>query len=133
MDATSKETNLKRWNLIRRLSADLWQRWQKDYLQELQCCTRWRQTQSNLREGDIVLLKELDPGRCTWPMARITRTYPGQDDLTRVVDIFYAGRTYKRPVSKLVPRAEQSTHLPRGEDVRASGNPLPGGVTRNWN
>ena len=42
VDVTTNETNLKRWNLIRRLSADLWQRWEKDYLHVMQSRSKWR-------------------------------------------------------------------------------------------
>ena len=74
VDLTTKETNLKRWNLVQRLSAEVWQRWHKDYLHEQRSRSKWKKSQPNLRIGDVVLLKELDQGRCDWPMARVLQT-----------------------------------------------------------
>ncbi len=37
-----------------------------------------------------------------WPIARITHVHPGDDGITRVVDITCRGRTYHRPVVKLI-------------------------------
>ena len=84
VDTTSKESTLRRWNLVKRLSADLWTRWIHVYLQGLQQRSHWKTPSRNLIPGDIVLLKEQNLGRRTWPMARIIRTYPGEDGLTRV-------------------------------------------------
>ena len=77
---------------------------------------------TQLQPGDIVLLKELDLGRQTWPMARFVATHPGKDELTRVMEIFHSGKTYRRPIHKLVllvPAEDQSAHLLPREDVRA--------------
>ena len=99
VDNTSKESTLTRWNL---------------HLQER---TRWKNTQQNLKPGDVVLLKEVDTNRRLWPLARIIKTYPGEDGLTRVADIFCAGKTYKRPIHKLVllvSEEEPPDHLQGG-------------------
>ena len=121
VDVTTNETNFKRWNLIRRLSADLWQRWEKDYLHKLQSCSKWKKAQPNLRVGDVILLKELDLGRRDWPMAKVIRTYQGPEDLTWVTDILCAGKVYKCPVHKLVPlvSGDPPSHHLSGEDVWA--------------
>ena len=72
--------------------------------------------------GDVVMLKEVDTNRRLWPLARIIKTYPGEDGLTRVADVFCAGKTCKTPIHKLVllvSEEEPPDHL-RGEDVQAS-------------
>ena len=61
-----------------------------------------------------MLLKELDTNHHFWPLARIIKTYPGEDGLTGVADIFCAGQTYKWTIHKLVllePEEEQPAHL----------------------
>ena len=111
VDTTSNPSNLKRWNLVRRLSTDIWQRWRRDFLQEQQARSKWKKSQPNLQPG---LLKELDLGRQPW-RDRVVATHPGKDKLTRVVEIFHSGKTYRRPIHKLVllvPAKDQ-------EDVRA--------------
>ncbi len=122
VDTTSKESTLRRWNLVKRLSADLWTRWIHVYLQGLQQRSHWKTPSRNLIPGDIVLLKEQNLGRRTWPMARIIRTYPGEDGLTRVADILCNGQEYRRPIHKLVllVSEEERPASSRGEDVQAS-------------
>ena len=55
-------------------------------------------------------------------MARIIRTYPGEDGLTRVADILCNGQEYRRPIHKLVllVSEEERPASSRGEDVQAS-------------
>ena len=40
--------------------------------------------------------------RGSWPLARVTKTYPGPDGLVRVVEVKTARGVYKRPVTKTV-------------------------------
>ena len=58
-----KIAHLRCWNLCQRLTADLWERWSRDYLQQLQCFSKWRRPQKSLQVGDVILLSSLrDPG-----------------------------------------------------------------------
>ena len=78
--------------------------------------------------GDVVLLKEQELSRRTWPLVKVLKTYPGDDGLNRVVDILCSGQTYRRPIQKLVllvEDGERPASSPR-EDVQASGS-----LTRN--
>ena len=38
-----------------------------------------------------------------WPIAKVSAIHPGDDGITRVVDIACRGKTYRRPVLKLIP------------------------------
>ena len=115
VDPNSKISTLRRWNLVRHLSADLWQRWNRQYLHSLQQREKWKTQQKNLQPGDIVLLKESDLNRRHWPLARIIKVHPGQDGLVRVADIFCNGQEYRRPIQKLV------LLVPAKEDPASSG------------
>ena len=95
----------RRWTLIRRLSQDIWVRWRKSHLQSLQSRHKWEQTKPNLREGDIVLLKDLMPH---WPMGRVERVFPGEDDFVRVVELRCKNKMYRRPIHKVVLLVSQS-------------------------
>ena len=125
VDTTNKITLLKRWNLVSRLTHDLWQRWKKEYLQSLQTRRKWIQHRPNLCVGDIVLLKEAMFEKQTWPLARIEEVFTGDDGLVRVVAIRCGNKIYRRPVHKLVlllhPAVEG--HFCPPEDVRASSPP----------
>ena len=93
---------LKHWMLEQSISQHWWRRWSKEYLQQLQCLHKWKQSKRNINVGDIVLILEDSPFTTRWPMARVTNTYPGQDGKVRVVQVRTATSSFKRPISKLV-------------------------------
>ena len=125
VDTTAKIDNLRSWNLVERLTAELWVRWRREYLQQLQRRTKWRTTAKDIQVGDIVLLKETDWWQRSWPLARVEKTFVGNDGHVRVVDIFLNQKTYRRPVHKLVPLVTDeegviSSSSRPPEDVRAT-------------
>ncbi|XP_038056046.1 uncharacterized protein LOC119728039 [Patiria miniata] len=94
------------WRRAQYLAEQFWLRWQKEYLQSLQPRTKWNSTQPNIREGDVVLVRDKELRRNNWPLARVTKTYPSDDGRVRKVDIIVCSdgtrRTYLRPISELV-------------------------------
>ena len=52
---STKITHLRRWNLVQRLSDNLWKRWQTEYLQSLQQRTKWRKDGPDIQIRDVVL------------------------------------------------------------------------------
>lgn len=87
VDHTSMECNLKGWNLINHLKYQLWTRCTKHYLQTLQQKQKWQITTDNLRFGNIVLHKVIDPNRHHWPLARIIQVHQGREGCIRVMEI----------------------------------------------
>ncbi|GFT46237.1 hypothetical protein TNCV_3126151 [Trichonephila clavipes] len=61
---------------------------------------KWQDAQPNLKEDDIILIKEEDPPG-TWPMARVLQVHPGNDGLVRVATVKTEDSVLKRPVHKL--------------------------------
>ena len=112
VDLVSKECNLKKWNLLHLLNSQFWSRWTKQYLQSLQQRQKWQYRSENLKPGDVVLLKEIDPTRRYWLLARILKVHLGQDGCVRVVNLFCDGKEYRRPVQKLVPLVQGPTECP---------------------
>ena len=72
------------------------------YLPTLQARRKWTEVRRNLQEGEVVLLLDPNVPRGPWPMARVEKTYPGQDGLVRVVDVKTSKGLFKRPVTKIV-------------------------------
>lgn len=72
----------------------------------LQPRKKWHQSQQNLSVGDIVLLKDVETHRNHWPLGRVTKTFPGKDNLVRKVEVCVSkvGKTtsYIRPATELV-------------------------------
>lgn len=96
-----QENRLDRWQMCNRLKQQFWEKWSSDYVANLQKRPKWNEIESNLKEGELVLvMDEINPP-LRWPLGRITKTYPGADGLVRVLKVEMKGKTYKRPVGKL--------------------------------
>lgn len=94
------------WKRVQALAETFWARWRREYLSTLQSRQKWHTKRSNLKEGDVVLLKDKQARRNEWPMGRVVKVYQSNDGLVRKVDVKVAShlpaKTYLRPVSELV-------------------------------
>ncbi|KAH9634892.1 hypothetical protein HF086_017191 [Spodoptera exigua] len=92
-----------RWRLVEQLNIQIWKRWSNEYLHQLQVRSKWQQSQENLKEGSLVLVKDehLPPGR--WALGRVNEIHPGADGRVRVVTLKTKKATLKRPITKLAP------------------------------
>ena len=88
----------KRWNLCQAVTQHFWDRWSKEYLQQMQASRKWATATPSLEVGDMVLVKDDFAFQQHWSLAKVTATYPGDDGLVRAVDIMTA--TVTRPASK---------------------------------
>ncbi|GFW33531.1 hypothetical protein TNCV_2210661 [Trichonephila clavipes] len=68
LPSTSNHRN--RWELLQYIKCGFWKQWSADYLSSLQLREKGQDAQPNLKEHDIVLIKEEGPPG-TWPMARV--------------------------------------------------------------
>ena len=71
-----------RWRRVQYLADQFWSRWKRDYLHQLQTRNKWMFPSANVKEGDIVLLRQPSP-RNQWPMGRIIKCHPSKDGLVR--------------------------------------------------
>ena len=108
---------------MQRLNAELWLHWQNEYLQHLQKRAKWRTGGRDLKAGDAVPLKDGDLFQRTWPLGRVEKCYPGQDNCVCIVDVQIHKKLYRLPVHQLVllpVEPQDSASLPGQEDVRAN-------------
>ncbi|GFV63868.1 pao retrotransposon peptidase superfamily [Trichonephila clavipes] len=98
LPSTSNHRN--RWELLQNIKRGFWKQWSANYLSSLQPRKKWQDVQPNLKEVDIVLIKEEGPPG-TWPMARVLQVHPGNDGLVRVATVKIQESVLKRPVHKL--------------------------------
>ncbi|XP_054706658.1 uncharacterized protein LOC129216470 [Uloborus diversus] len=77
-------------------------RWSQEFLTEMQERCKWRKATSNVKVGQLVLLREDNRPPLHWCLARITKVYPGDDGLVRVVDVKTSSAVYKRSITKIV-------------------------------
>ena len=90
----------KRWRIAQALADMIWRRWRKEYLPTLTMRSKWNKEQRNLKEGDLILLKNDDVPRSHWPMGGILKTFPGSDGRVRMAEVNTPNGTLMRPVAK---------------------------------
>ena len=79
-----------------------WKRWLAS-IHKLSPRHKWSDARENLVQRDIVLVIDENAKRGQWKMAEVVKTYIGDDNLVRVVDVKISnGQILKRPVTKLV-------------------------------
>ncbi|XP_037931346.1 uncharacterized protein LOC119666137 [Teleopsis dalmanni] len=88
-------SSLNRWKIIQAMKKHFWKRWKEEYLTNLQQRYKWKKVQANVKEGQVVIVKneETYPGR--WPLGKIIEVHPGKDNLSRS---FYFTTNYSETV-----------------------------------
>ena len=98
---TVSVTLKQRWLLTQQMVNDFWKRWSKEYLTTLNRRIKWKIQTRSLQVGDMVLVAEDNISPLQWPLARVMKTFLGNDDIARVVQIRTSKGTYNRPATKL--------------------------------
>ncbi|XP_030209647.1 uncharacterized protein LOC115541880 [Gadus morhua] len=105
-DFTDKDLLSRQWRQVQALADRFWRRWRQEFLPTLQARRKWRDSHRDLKEGDIVLLKDNQAARNVWPMAMITAVFPGKDSKVRKVELRTSDqgspKVFLRPVSEVV-------------------------------
>lgn len=95
---------LTHYQQLQQLQQDFWRRWSRDYIGLLQERTKWRSCKGQgLRAGAVVLLREERLPPCLWRMGRIVSCCPGEDGVTRVVEIQTSRGIVKRAFNNICP------------------------------
>nr|XP_054604550.1 uncharacterized protein LOC129165413 [Nothobranchius furzeri] len=105
-DFTKADMYTRQWKRVQALADTFWARWQKDYLHMLQSRQKWQRRKPNLKEGNIVLLKDKQLKRNEWPMGIIVKTLPSKDGVVRKLEVKVArdktSKTFCRPISDCI-------------------------------
>lgn len=101
-----KDMYKSQWKFVQVLADEFWNKWRRQYLSTLQTRKKWDSKLPNLKEGDVVLLKDQDFSRVYWPMGIIVRVFPSEDGIVRKVKVrvIRDGKhlTYVRPITEIV-------------------------------
>lgn len=97
------DNRLKLWQHLQKVRQDLWRRWQKEYLMELQRRNKWTSGEESLQPGTLVILKEANLPPLQWAIGRITEVHPGSDDIVRVVSVQTINGQFKRSARNVCP------------------------------
>lgn len=96
----------KQWKQVHCLAHMFWKSWKGQYLSTLQSRRKWAIDKPNVREGDVVLLKDSQAHRNEWPMGLVVQTIPSSDNRVRKVEVRIVkdgiAKVFLRPVSEIV-------------------------------
>ena len=96
------QPRLDRYQLLQKMVQHFWQRWQKEYLHQLQQRYKWNRTNNDpIKLGSLVLLKEDNLPPLKWSLGRVTELHPGKDNVIRSVSVRVGHSILERPVTKL--------------------------------
>ncbi|XP_052744116.1 uncharacterized protein LOC128199280 [Bicyclus anynana] len=97
-------SSLQRYARLEQIRQHFWNRWNKEYVSELQNRLKWRTNDGpKLKIGDLVLIHEEYVPPLSWRMGRVTRMFPGRDGVSRVVDINTTKGSLRRPLTRICP------------------------------
>ncbi|UYV61235.1 hypothetical protein LAZ67_1003994 [Cordylochernes scorpioides] len=74
-----------------------------------------RRKQRQLKVGDIVLVEVENRKQINWPMGKITRVFPGTDNVRRLVEVKTKSGFMKRAVQRLFPLEVPSEDVEQGD------------------
>ena len=94
------------WRRVQHIVNEFWSRWHKEFLGSLQERQKRNKIIRNFQVGDIVLLKEEQQPRNSWPMVRVVGTEPDNNGVVWSIQ-FRMGNSkinkmFRRPISKLI-------------------------------
>ena len=111
-DIDPKATCRSRYLLCQQMVQSFWKRWTEEYLVLQQRRNKWTHSHPNLEPGDIVLMKDGTEFKTQWSLAKVTRTFPGDDGHVRVVEVKACKIQLPRtgpPITHQQMRVKQST------------------------
>ncbi|UYV73196.1 hypothetical protein LAZ67_10002163 [Cordylochernes scorpioides] len=74
-----------------------------------------RKKQRQLKVGDIVLVEVENRKQINWPMGKITKVFPGTDNVRRLVEVKTKSGFMKRAVQRLLPLEVPSEDVEQGD------------------
>lgn len=78
-----------------------WQQWSQDYLHTLMQRPKWKETQENVKVGQLALIKDENLPPTCWAMGRIIQTHNAKDNCVRSVTLQVQNGTLKRSIRKI--------------------------------
>ncbi|XP_054611777.1 uncharacterized protein LOC129169411 [Dunckerocampus dactyliophorus] len=106
VEFTKSDMYKHQWKRVQVLADIFWARWQKEYLNLLQGCQKWHRNKPNMKEGDIILLKEKQLKRNDWPIGIIVKTLPSRDGVVRKIEVKVtrdnSSKIFCRPITECI-------------------------------
>nr|XP_012146525.1 PREDICTED: uncharacterized protein LOC105663276 [Megachile rotundata] len=106
--ADTPSNRLSTWQHIQKVKRHFWNRWHREYLNELTRRSKWTKGSHSIKEGTIVLIRDDNVPPMHWALGRVLKVHPGSDGIVRTVTIKTATCTLDRAVKRLVPLPQHS-------------------------
>ena len=88
--------------IVRQQQLDkFWITWSNDYLRNLPPVVKGFVSNCDLKIGSVVLVKEDQVPRMSWPLGIVVKVFPGKDGKIRSVNVKTAKGIFCRPVQRL--------------------------------
>ncbi|XP_058791049.1 uncharacterized protein LOC131664177 [Phymastichus coffea] len=122
-DISRQIAGVARYELTTVMRNHFWSRWQREVIHQHQLRSKWLTRNSILKEGDLVLITDINLPATKWPMARVLQLHVGRDGLPRVATLKTATTTLDRPFVKLIRLPVETEVLDAGfpDNPMASG------------
>ena len=92
----------KRWRHSQLLADHFWKHFIKCYLPGLQARQKWNTETPEIQVDTPVMIIDPQFPRALWPVGKITKVFPGQDNRIRSVDVKVGDQSYTRPVARII-------------------------------
>lgn len=92
----------KRWRHSQVLTDHFWKHYIRHFLPTLQARQKWQTEKDDITVGTIVLIVDQQTPRALWQVGTVTSVIPGADGRVRTAVVQVKGRTYTRPVVRLI-------------------------------
>jgi hypothetical protein len=86
---------VKRWRRVQEAANQFWDRWRKEYLNQLQNRPKWKKPRKNLEVGNLVMVEDDGP-RGSWKIGRIASTKLSADNLVRSCTVTLGDRNLSK-------------------------------------
>ncbi|XP_073841380.1 uncharacterized protein [Musca autumnalis] len=119
-DVTELNINtLNRWQRVSYMQQIFWKKWSSSSLSQLQERNKWRAAAANVKDGDLVMLRDENMPPLKWQLGRVSSTIAGKYGVVRVAIIKTTNGTCRRAVTKLAvlpieKESVESLELPTG-------------------
>lgn len=91
-----------RYLQICQMRDSFWQRWSREYLNDLQQRQKWHGSAPEIGLDTLVVIRSPDSPPAEWRLGRVTRIFPDQDGVVRKVSLRTANGALDRPVTQLI-------------------------------
>ncbi|KAK0137256.1 hypothetical protein N1851_026551 [Merluccius polli] len=87
LEFTIRDLLSNQWYRVQALAVTFWARWRCENPNTLQSHQKWKSNKTNLKNGDVVLMKDSRTKRNKWPMQIIVKVIPSKDGLVGKVKV----------------------------------------------